>query len=127
MVVVDGSTMITKKGTVQAELNFNRFGSQAHGPNRSGEPFLSLLRPLSHNASMKKTRKDEEENYTGRWWTRRGRPFAIGSVSPGRYPGSLSGSTNSNVNLCRSIARIVIASAVANCCPRLTRQRIRKE
>ena len=52
-----------------------------------------------------------------------GRPFAMGKVSDGVYAGSLLGSTSSKVNFCIIIDMIVMASIVANCCPRLTCQK----
>lgn len=51
--------------------------------------------------------------------TRIGSPVSIGRVRAGRYLGSTSGSTSSNVNFCSSIDVIVIASSCANDLPRL--------
>lgn len=58
--------------------------------------------------------------------TRIGSPVSIGRVRAGRYLGSTSGSTSSNMNFCISIDVIVIASSCANDLPRLCEVSMRK-
>jgi len=51
--------------------------------------------------------------------TRMGSPHSMGRVNDGRYAGSLLGSTSSQVNCWTNMDISVMASMVANCCPRL--------